>query len=163
MESVLEYDDVGVLVDVVDIETNENQIVYYKGLFMALMNKVTTTPLYVDYELLDHQLHPDGHVYGLTDHTGIIHVPYGPEEINYYDANSVAFGGYYPYMWNHLEISTDKFFQGLLLNRQVSAGDDLKRMYNNGVSCLSDVVAGLSTTEGNLLGLVCIPRTDRLN
>ena len=42
-------------------------------------------------------------------------------------------------------------------------GNLLKRMYKDGISNLSEVCAAVGTTEANLLGLVYIPSTDRLN
>jgi predicted transglutaminase-like cysteine proteinase len=38
-----------------------------------------------------------------------------------------------------------------------------KKIYRNNVSCLSDIIEAVGTPESNLLGLVYIPSTDRLN
>jgi len=61
------------------------------------------------------------------------------------------------------QIDTDELLiQGFRLDRYISAGDNLKRLYKDGVSILSEVLSAVGTTEANLLGFVYVPSTDRL-
>ena len=78
----------------------------------------------------------------------------------------------WPFLWNHIEkgdMAIQAFF--FLENTNVNSvyGSyprsyyDLPRMYKDGVSCLSEVIAAADATEANLLGLTYIPSTNRLN
>lgn len=171
-KSIVHYDYYGQCDEII---RNDELIYAVKQTSLALINK-TNNPVFLDHTLIKPFIYnhsffdplqyiiPSG--YGFdpeTDAIGLLNIPYGNEQINIYGANYFpSHGPYVPYMWNHLEVGSD-FFQGLLINRPVSAGDNLKRMYKNGISCLSEVISAVSTTETNLLGLVCIPSTNRLS
>jgi hypothetical protein len=91
-----------------------------------------------------------------------LHTPW-TELFEIYDNNYKLGKGYYwPYRWSHIENGNIRI-QSFQLIRDPGAGDNLKRMYKNGVSYLSSVISAVGTTEANLLGLVFIPGTDRLN
>lgn len=82
---------------------------------------------------------------GSTPH---LHTPFGEDFVN-------GVGAY----WAQIDTDT-LLIQAFVIN---SGGTLYRRMYKNSVSCLSDVIAAAGTTETNLLGLVYIPNTNRLN
>ena len=96
------------------------------------------------------------------DWSEYLHTPW-TESFAMYDNNYKAGKGYYwPYLWSHIENGNIRI-QSFQVNRDPGAGDNLKRMYKNGVSCLNSIISAVGTQEANFLGLVLIPGTDRLN
>jgi predicted transglutaminase-like cysteine proteinase len=120
------------------------------------------TMLYATNNRLDKLLHPESDPFDATDWDAKIVIPYGPENIAFYDEHYVEYGGYYPHMWTHIEADTARFIQGLLLIRPTDAGDNQKRLYRNGASILSAVAATVGVPDTDLLGMAFVPGTDRL-
>jgi hypothetical protein len=74
----------------------------------------------------------------------------------------------YPYRWCHIEkgdIAIQAFWFLMWGGNDNSprANYIIPRMYKNGASRLSDVIAAVGATEANLFGLAYIPSTNRLN
>ena len=125
----------------------------------ALMNKVFGSPFYLRRNSLDenqsYYIFPNGEAIRYT-FTVIV----GAQEF---------IGNYYlPYSWVHIDTdSNTPFIHGCQLRcirpDLPDARPDVKRVYKNGVSCLSEVITAVSTTETNLFGIAYTPCTDRLN
>lgn len=72
--------------------------------------------------------------------------------------------GRIPYFWNHVEQGNTRI-QGIgMLRANSDQGDNIKRIQRNGVEYKSKILTGVGIAdEANLLGIVYLPMTDRLN
>lgn len=72
--------------------------------------------------------------------------------------------GRIPYFWNHIEQGNTRI-QGIGMVREDSdEGDNIKRIQRNGIEYKSKILTGVGIAdEDNLLGIVYLPMTDRLN
>ena len=78
---------------------------------------------------------------------------------------TIDLGSTNPYIergWSQIDTDT-LLIQSFRLERSNNVNDNIKRMYKDGVSNLSTVIAAVGTTEANLLGLVYIPSTNRFS
>jgi hypothetical protein len=144
--------------------TSDPVINKYKYHYNAFMGKIAgDTSLYLQMELLDHLFRPSGYQYPLSSQSANYYI-FG-ETIPFYtdDPIVIPYDPRKPFTWSHIEIGEELIFRGVLLNRTADAGDNLKRMYKNGASCLGTIATAVGTTETNLLGLAYIPSADRLN
>jgi len=75
----------------------------------------------------------------------------------------MGYGTYYPHQWSHIDTDAAIFLQGFIMARLSDAGDNIYRIYKNGVSCINQVAAAVQVPAANIMGLVFVPGTDRLN
>jgi predicted transglutaminase-like cysteine proteinase len=130
----------------------------------SLMSKNSNDQsFYYFLELLNPLIYPRGYIRGVSDFDAYYYI-YG-DEITYYTEDPIPadYDAMRAAPWAHIEIDESAIFRGIQLMRDVDVGDNIRRMYKNGASCVSAIAAAVSCSESNILGLVYIPQTDRLN
>jgi len=69
---------------------------------------------------------------------------------------------YYAYPWSNID-TDDVLIQSYRVERYVDVGDDVKRIYRDGIEVTAAAAAAAGTTPAQMLGIFYMPYTDRLN
>lgn len=164
MDSTVTYSEADAIIN---CTTEKGQINITTQLFSSCMNTVfDNPPLFKYWQLLDNNIYmaSEEHEYQIDE----IYAYYSLHGtiIPFYTINPISpnYDYYLPYMWNHLNITNDNmFFQGALFDRYTDVGDNIHKMYKNGITCKEEIAAVVGVDSDNLLGVVFLPSTDRLN
>ncbi len=139
----------------------------------AFIHKNTLQPVYGISENVQHLIWPVGHHYQAQDATDTLYI-FG-EELNFRTVvghyptplaptfDMFEYDGLYVWNWAHLEVSDTELIQGIYCRRDTDAGDNFGMVFKNGVSWLDDVAFVVGIAASNILGILYIPETDRLN